>query len=251
MSEYALLVLGTIFGGITALGAIATVVLMWRDVYYRPAAQRKYWPWVIAAVLITVASVPPGYLAYRLFQGYPPSSIERPVYEAPPGSARMDVSNWVTGSMTGQNNLEAYIIGGGRFLAANVYTVNRGKATALKMIHNGSILVPSAATPQAPEDVIVAIFVALRVQLSMSGPTDLTMYPDQSMFFTISDQQVDDGTSGLINNGSIHPYTIVLVRYTDETVPHGKYIYTEGCVYTLINVVHFCETGHNKTYMAD
>jgi hypothetical protein len=66
MSEYALAVAGTIFGAIGALADITIVVLMIREKPTTISGQRRYWPWLLALTLTTVASVAPGYFIYRL-----------------------------------------------------------------------------------------------------------------------------------------------------------------------------------------
>jgi plasmid maintenance system antidote protein VapI len=65
MSDHALSIFGAISGGIGALADIAIVMLMIMD---RPKTigGRRYWPWLIALTLTTIATVAPAYFIYRL-----------------------------------------------------------------------------------------------------------------------------------------------------------------------------------------
>jgi hypothetical protein len=70
MSEYQLTIVGTICGAIGAFADITIVVLMIREktqpVSTSSQQRRRYWPWIVALVLTTVASVAPAYFIYRL-----------------------------------------------------------------------------------------------------------------------------------------------------------------------------------------
>jgi hypothetical protein len=245
MSEYTLLVLGTIFGGINAVGATVTIALMWREAHppsapagarrTSPAAKNNYWPW-LPVVLIALAALPPAYLAYRLIQGFQPQSV----YETPPpGSARMDV--WKSGIGLSKD----------KHLVANIYVVNNGKTAALNFAHEGSMLLPSAQSPVTPDLVLDAIFEMLRTQLSLAPIRDLTVDPNQNdVWFSIFGQEIDDKTEDMLKSGAIHPYALALMKYRDDTVPVGKFIYTESCKYWIGSVLHYCEAGHNRVYMA-
>jgi hypothetical protein len=83
MSEYALSLWGTISGVVTALGTIVIVFLMLKE-RNRPAAERNYWPWLIALAVIVVVSLTPGYMVYRLVHGVPSQSIQQTGSVTPP-----------------------------------------------------------------------------------------------------------------------------------------------------------------------
>lgn len=63
MSEYSLQVLEVVIGFIGAVADIAIVVMMWRE-GNRPKPERRYWPWVIAIVAVTIVAAGPA--TYRL-----------------------------------------------------------------------------------------------------------------------------------------------------------------------------------------
>jgi hypothetical protein len=65
MSEYGLLVLDTIFGGIGAVADLAIVALMIREAR-KPSGARQYWPWLAAMALVAVTVTGPTLLAYHL-----------------------------------------------------------------------------------------------------------------------------------------------------------------------------------------
>jgi hypothetical protein len=93
----------------------------------------------------------------------------------------MDVSKWEPGLTADKH------------LIMNVHVVNKGKAPASKVTRQGSMLVPSVATPTPPEEIFVAIFAALHAQLSTTVTTDLTIYPDQdNVWFSVLGQEVND-----------------------------------------------------------
>jgi hypothetical protein len=72
MSEYALSVIGTVCGAVGAFADIVIVILMIRGEPQGVRTSRRYWPWLLAMLLITLASAPPAYLTYRLAWGTSP-----------------------------------------------------------------------------------------------------------------------------------------------------------------------------------
>jgi hypothetical protein len=78
MSEYKLLVISTACGVIGAFADVAIVVLMIRGEPQRTVARRRYWPWLLAMLLITLAAASPAYLTYRLAMGTLPIQPPNP-----------------------------------------------------------------------------------------------------------------------------------------------------------------------------
>jgi hypothetical protein len=168
----------------------------------------------------------------------------------------MEVWKWVPGIMDNQKLVEisAWVLGSTteQRLGTDVFVINRGSAATLKFANQGLILLPSVATPTPPDEVIVKLFEVLRAKLLNAVIPDLAIYPNQKdMFHTVVGQVVDDKTIDLIKKGRPPVYTLDLLKYTDDTVPAGKFIYTETCIYAIGSVVHYCDTGHNKTYMSN
>jgi hypothetical protein len=176
---------------------------------------------------------------YVAIRGTTPAFTAAGPLSAPPaGSSRMETwSKWEL-SVTPDKRL-----------AMNVYVTNKGKAAASKFKHHGYMIVPSTGSP---EHLLDGFFAMLHNELVISGGgTDAEYYPEQNLWFTIFGPEADDKTMEAINNGSSHPYILNLMSYSDNTIPNDKFIYTETCIYLVQNVVHYCESGHNKTYMAD
>lgn len=209
-----------------------------------------YLTYTLLLVLSWAIFLPPERLLQGIFS--PPVA-----YEAvpPPGSSRLEVLKFVPGVMTDQQLVEFWKWepggAGDKHLATDVFLINRGSTETLKFANQGSILLPSPATPTPPDEVIVRIFAILRARLQSAALPDLTVYPSQQFWHTVVGQVVDDKTIGLTKAGTLPVYTLDLMKYTDRTVPAGKFIYTETCVYALGRAVHFCDTGHNKTYMSN
>jgi hypothetical protein len=82
MSDHWLLVLDTIFGGCGAFADLAIVALMIREAW-KPVEKRRYWPWLTAMALVTVAMMGPSLLAYRLSNGSPAGLPRAPSAPSP------------------------------------------------------------------------------------------------------------------------------------------------------------------------
>lgn len=135
----------------------------------------------------------------------------------------------------------------------NIYLANNGHNIATQLMHIGF----SAPSPiQIDSDFIDAIFIALKTKFrKLPSATGNEITPGQTdQWFTVPDGpglQLGQDAFTAAKNGTVFIYTFNMMRYTDKTVPPGKYIYSEKCVYTIGSVLHNCEMGHNRTFIAD
>jgi hypothetical protein len=132
----------------------------------------------------------------------------------------------------------------------NVYTLNRGKSTAIGMMHTGFAAV-GAALDRSIAD---AFYLSLRAQLKIATATASAneIRPGQDdVWFTLVGPPETETMTKQINDGSSVIYAFVIMRYRDNATPKGKYIYTEGCAYFAKETTHLCEIGHNRTYISD
>jgi pimeloyl-ACP methyl ester carboxylesterase len=177
----------------------------------------------------------------------------------PPGSSHVAVFKWVSGVITTTGDRHLLVEfwkwepggGGDQYLGTDVFLINRGNIETLKFTLQGGILLPSPATPTPPEAVIVQFFADLRHILQNTVLPDMSISPSQNdVWNSVLGPKVDDKTIAPIKAGKVPVYTLTLMKYTDHTVPAGKFIYTETCVYSLEGVIHFCH-GHDRTYMSN
>jgi hypothetical protein len=93
MSDHVLSIIGAICGVVGALADVTIVILM---VIERPrtvgnASRRRYWPWLLAIALTTIATVAPAYFIYRLTTSDQPTAAKA----ASPISASIDVKGGI------------------------------------------------------------------------------------------------------------------------------------------------------------
>lgn len=98
MSDHNLIVLGTVFGGLEAVGTYVIVFLMLKE-RERPEYDRRYWPFYIGLGIAVLATLPPGYLAYRLWSG--------PTEQLPRSGQQGTISNQVASLPTSPSGLPA------------------------------------------------------------------------------------------------------------------------------------------------
>lgn len=135
----------------------------------------------------------------------------------------------------------------------NFRQINNGKTNALDTTHvGGSAIAPGPMD----KDLIDAFFIVLRTKLRNVPVIHNEYVVGQSnSFFTIPDNpsglQFDDNGMAAAQKGALPIFIFAVLKYRDDLIPKEKSIYTEKCVYLLASVVHFCETGHNQSYIAN
>jgi hypothetical protein len=76
------------------------------------------------------------------------------------------------------------------------------------------------------------------------GENDVS-YPLLQLNMTIT-----EAMATAISNGGNNVFVFNVMQYQDYTIGN-RHIYGEQCVYLNKGVVHQCEGGHNRTYIAD
>jgi hypothetical protein len=157
----------------------------------------------------------------------------------PHGSSRIEVFNLKIRPLTA-----------GQTYRSDIFVINKGKETALKMQEAGAVSLGDGPMEMSGE-MISAYYAMYHARLNLSPPSELQIYPDQNNI-TITEEGVklDDSRISALTALGARAYTMAMIRYTDATVPPGKWIYTEYCVFTLNGEVKPCP-NHNRIYMAD
>lgn len=142
-------------------------------------------------------------------------------------------------------------------LYMNFRIANGGKSTALNSYRWYLVtLAPGNLDP----DLIDAYFIMARAKLKKTPSIGTNeMHPGSSdQFFSVPDTPNgllfgSDDNYQAAKNGTLPmvAFMFVLQRYRDQTLPVDRFIYTERCVYVAAAVVHSCEQGHNRSYIAD
>jgi hypothetical protein len=156
------------------------------------------------------------------------------------GNARLDFWKWE--KSYDKQTAEAF---------ANGHLINDGKVSATKIRHLGVLII--ADSPSLPEKQIFPVFLMLRAQLGINNSPEADIYPAQkSIWFSVWGPQISAADLKKMDDGKLYPIVMHLLRYTDQTVPDGKFIYTESCVILRKdNVVGLCNGNHNRTYISD
>jgi hypothetical protein len=134
-------------------------------------------------------------------------------------------------------------------LLLNYRYANNGKIAAIGELHQGAVI---ASQQPLYEELIDGMVTILRAQLfANKGEPTSEIQPGQSdRFFTIppvNSQNLENYNS--YKDGNRFVYGIVLIRYRDREVGRQEHLYTESCVYFIEHVEHYCESGHNQTYI--
>jgi hypothetical protein len=74
---------------------------------------------------------------------------------------------------------------------------------------------------------------------------------NNNVWFSVPGPPVKDEVTKNLNDGKNILLVFNLMRYRDEKINSGQFIYSENCVYFLKEVVHLCESGHNRTYISN
>jgi hypothetical protein len=134
----------------------------------------------------------------------------------------------------------------------NLSIANNGKIAASDFRHLG--IVPIGNGESIPEAALASIFLMLHGQLAVPNPAKSAneIYPGQNTFwYTELSLPLDAQTFQDVKNGQQIPYVMALLKYRDASLPPDKYVYTEVCVYFVKEVAHYCEGGHNSSYVAN
>ena len=137
----------------------------------------------------------------------------------------------------------------------NVLIGNNGKSNAIGMTHNDARYIIEATLALDP-DVIDATFIVLKNKLKSLKLNDSEINIGQadryfSVPYNMPQELIDDQSYEKTKSGAQKAYFLFMMRYKDNTLSANKSIYTEKCVYTVGQVVHNCEVGHDKTYIDD
>jgi hypothetical protein len=136
----------------------------------------------------------------------------------------------------------------------NFTITNVGKSTALRATHIGLAMF---VTGNLDPDTIDAYFILLKLKSKkIIGTNSEFPVGPTGQFFSIPDttpglQFGSDENWQAAKDGKFPIQVFVLKRYRDSSLPTGKFIYTERCVYLVAPVVHNCEQGYNRSYIAD
>jgi hypothetical protein len=188
-----------------------------------------------ALLLILLAAISWG---GALFAYYTRPSLAE--YSISPDNADMDIRIW-------QKGLPSPDIPG---FFVNAYTINRGKSAATNMVHVGSVVIGSSVD----QTIIEALYPSLRAQLKLIPVTASasSIRPGQdTTWFSIFGPPRTDELSKAFNDGTQFMFVFNIMRYRDEHLAAGKFIYTESCLIFVKEVAHICDSGHNRTYISD
>ena len=193
-----------------------------------------------AAAIIGIAAMLFGLGVYESWQSrtalpIPPPQRTADSTRLSDGSSRMEV--WRQQAGVGQD----------KHVAINFYVMNGGKVVAERFSKLGIMAMPHGLPPT--ERQLAGYFAFLRGQVGAETVpgTDNESAPGQkNIWFTIEGPPANKETL------AAPKYAFVLMRYRDTTIPAKKFIYTEICVYWVRpDVIYFCESGHNGSYVAD
>jgi hypothetical protein len=132
----------------------------------------------------------------------------------------------------------------------NIFVTNAGKSSAFQFRHQGAAMV--AVPGQMQEFLLEATFYALRRQIESAGPApkqDVAV-GQSDLWFTVPGPAIDEALKASLDNGSQVIYVLNLMQYKDNLISGKRNIYTESCGYLIKGVIHFCESGHNTSYIS-
>jgi hypothetical protein len=138
-----------------------------------------------------------------------------------------------------------------RAIFFNIRQVNNGKRSAMGVGHAGIVILG----PIQPA-LIDAFFIEQRKEAqSVKFPDDEYAAGRSDNFFSLpgtpDGMKLDDNAYATAKAGSNPVFVFVTLKYSDDSIPAGKSIYTERCVYLFGNVVHNCDSGHNRSFIGD
>jgi hypothetical protein len=122
------------------------------------------------------------------------------------------------------------------------------------MLHDGVLATSSPSSPPTmpPEDVD-RIFTLIKSQLFADKKvvSSEIQVGQHNVFITVPTVRAQniDSYDSYKENGNRSIYAMMVMRYRDDISGSGKYIYTESCIYIIKMVQHFCEGGHNQSYI--
>lgn len=189
----------------------------------------------IVAALIAWAAVAAIFIHEKWFSPEA-SSLET---DLSPENARIDARSW-------QKVMPTDIV---HQYGVNVYLTNGGKSTALGIAHLGTIAIGGPVN----NTLIDALFLGYKAQLRLiPRSVGNEIRPRQEdVWFTVGTIPEDPEHTKALNDGSNALYVFNLMRYHDNIIADDKYIYTENCQYYIKEILHYCEAGHNRSYIAN
>jgi hypothetical protein len=134
--------------------------------------------------------------------------------------------------------------------AVSIVMVNNGRATAIGPLHYGMI---SFAKGSLADDTAIRQLLAFsRIVISTSAASSNEIAPQTSdQFFRVfSNSQVSEQQASDLDKGDQVAYIINLIRYRDNHLAAGEFIFTETCKYYFKGELHNCESGHNRSYIS-
>ena len=167
-----------------------------------------------------------------------PEPLEQPLKAE---NARLDVIRW----QPAINDQKQY--------ATNIFLSNNGKSTIRQLSYAG---MAASAAANIDNDTLDALFIVAKNKTKASIPSKSEINPGQAdQYMSVPNVlpllQLNDDNIQAYKDGKLLIYTVFLMMYKDDSTPSGKYIYGEKCVYFIKDVVHYCEAGHNRNYIAD
>lgn len=177
-------------------------------------------------------------------------SEEEPITDQ---NARVDVVRWQPVIKDKNDQTSAPNSPGpdsGKLFFLNIFLGNNGKGTISQWTFDGSV-----ATGGLDKDLTDALFSVLKTKIKVQLFTEQEIHPGANdMFISMPFKQpyvlLDDASLQAYKNGALAIYTFLLMRYKDNVVPVGKYIYSERCVFLLQDVIHNCD-GHNHNFISN
>ena len=213
---------GFLVASVTAIGAAITALMRYR---------------LIAAIfaLIACAAVLFDFVDRRWLT--PQLPVESQVS---PDNAILDVQTWTKG--TPSADLPRYFV--------NAQIINSGKTTALGLQHIGSV---SYADGPVDPAFIRSLFLTFKTQLKLIPSADTgEIRPGNNhiWYSVLGPPQKDEVTKNLAGGKNIL-LVFNVMRYRDDRIAKDQFIYTENCIYFVKEIVHFCESGPNRTYISN
>jgi hypothetical protein len=157
-------------------------------------------------------------------------------------NARLDAISWTPGLRMGAPAEDHHIY-------INVGITNNGRSAARGMAHSGNAIVSTVPIPEKKLRVFF-IFEKQEIEEGSSNESFEIQPGNNQAWFTIPNAigasivTLEDLDSDKL------VYVTNMMRYRDTLVSGERYIYTESCIYFKQHVMHYCEAGHNGSYIA-
>jgi hypothetical protein len=222
---WALIVFGIPTFIIAVAGLIALTLHHWGIVL--PIGRHKNW----AASVIALPFLAVGGYLWSV-------SHEPELRELSSQNARLDVLEWHSTQLSPADHR----------LVMNVFIENVGAISAIGMQHHG---VMEVSTKILPAGIIESWFNVIKDGLSgVDLPDSSEIRPGISDQMYSMPYRVEDMKANIqdISFGSF-VYIFNVMRYRDRTLQNSHSIYTEECNYIVNNMMHPCESGHNRSYI--